>query len=565
MIEKGRFNFEGGLFEYDSVGVRYIYLKSMRENETEEVVINICGPLVVDAISRNSLNMGWGRVLHWRDEDDNEHTLAIPMSMLQGDGRVIREILADGGLKLGLDSKKKYLLLGYISNFPVNKRVICTSRTGWNDNSYVFVNGCIGEKVIYQGDITDPIVSRNGRIEDWINNVSKLCEGNSRLVFSVALSLTGPVLAKINYESFGVNLFGRSSIGKTTSAKVATSVFGCPSNMRSWLTTSNGIEATALEHCDLFLSLDELGQADPIQISKSAYLLANGSGKSRANLTGKSKELNKWRLTFLSTGEVTLSDIKIQNGMKVNVGEEVRLLDIPADAGVGMGLFEDTHGLDSCKFSDELIFNVNRYYGSVGYEWIGCLVKNHQMISEINDLANQYMTYFNKDDIDSSAHKRVSKHFCLVAAIGEVATSQGFTGWKVGASLQAAMACYYAWHENFGTGIKEEKNIVQAIRKFIEYYGSTKFELYPNTTGMKVLDRVGYKKIASDGSERYLVNDESLQSMAGCSNIKLIRDALVNASLLVTGGDGRLVRKERLPGTNKIERINVISLKVEGL
>ena len=51
--------------------------------------------------------------------------------------------------------------------------------------------------------------------------------------------------------------------------------------IRSWRATSNGLEAVAELHNDSLLCLDELGQVAPEEAGRVAYMLANGTGKTR--------------------------------------------------------------------------------------------------------------------------------------------------------------------------------------------------------------------------------------------------------------------------------------------
>ena len=53
------------------------------------------------------------------------------------------------------------------------------------------------------------------------------------------------------------------------------------------------------------------------------------SGAPRARLV--------WRLLFLSAGELGLADHMAEGMKRARTGQEVRMADIPADAGAGMG------------------------------------------------------------------------------------------------------------------------------------------------------------------------------------------------------------------------------------
>ncbi len=59
--------------------------------------------------------------------------------------------------------------------------------------------------------------------------------------------------------------------------------------------------------------------------------------------SGTVKQSSKWSLFFLSAGEESLTSLMAKTGQRSNAGQEIRLADIEADAGAGMGLFETIH------------------------------------------------------------------------------------------------------------------------------------------------------------------------------------------------------------------------------
>ena len=178
-------------------------------------------------------------------------------------------------------------------------------------------------------------------------SVAAPAAGNSRLVFALCCAFAGPLLRLAGMESGGIHLRGNSSQGKTTALKVAASVWGRPSYMQRWRTTDNALEATAVQHCDGLLILDEFGQLDPRVAGECAYMLANDQEKGRATRSGLTRKRRTWRLLFLSSGEVSLADHMAEAGKRTRAGMEVRMLDVPLDAGAGMGGIEALHGHES--------------------------------------------------------------------------------------------------------------------------------------------------------------------------------------------------------------------------
>ncbi len=117
-------------------------------------------------------------------------------------------------------------------------------------------------------------------------------------MFSIASAFAAPLLEVAGAESGGFHFRGSSSIGKTTALRIAASVCGggrIKGYIRQWRTTANALESICSMHCDMLLCLDEIGQADPLQISEIAYLIANGAGKVRANKFGYAKAAFEWR------------------------------------------------------------------------------------------------------------------------------------------------------------------------------------------------------------------------------------------------------------------------------
>ncbi|KTD63243.1 inner membrane protein [Legionella santicrucis] len=102
--------------------------------------------------------------------------------------------------------------------------------------------------------------------------------------------------------------------------------------------------------------------------------------------------------------------------LRANVGQEIRLADIEADAGAGMGLFERLHNHPNpASLAINLNENANRFYGAVGMKWLENLVSNRQMLIPI--MSNR-IKQFVDNVINQEATgqiTRVARRFALVA------------------------------------------------------------------------------------------------------------------------------------------------------
>src|SRR5207248_5407942 len=125
----------------------------------------------------------------------------------------------------------------------------------------------------------------------------------------ISAGFAGPLLDVTGDPSGGVHVTGKSQSGKTTLLCTTASIWGigdAGGQIRTWRATANGLEGAAAASSDGVLILDELGEADARAASEIVYLLANETGKSRADRSGAARRRRTWRVLFLSSGEVTL-------------------------------------------------------------------------------------------------------------------------------------------------------------------------------------------------------------------------------------------------------------------
>lgn len=465
------FTYAGGRFELTTNGVVFL----SKDKDGHELPPSwICSALNVVAKTRDAHNGEWGRLLEWFDDDGFKHQWAMPLAILQGDSSDVRRELARLGLTISPSKAARELLSSYIQIFPVEERARCVEKLGWHGDIYVTAAGAIGEtseKIVFQN--TNTLMSAcsvSGTVEKWKNSVARLAIGNSRLIFAISTAFASSLANIVGEDSGGFHFRGASSSGKTTALKVAASVWGKPDHyIRLWRSTANGLEGLAALHNDGLLILDELSQVDPREAGESAYLLANGQGKTRANRSGDAKQSTKWTLLFLSAGEETLAALMAKAGQKTNAGQEIRLADIEADAGSNMGIFEALHDLPSpAKLALTLKDATNQYYGSVGSEWLKKIVTNRQHL--LNILLNQIQQFVEQVTTPafSGQIQRVARRFALAAVAGELASHFGLTGWEKRTAFQSAKKCFQDWIENFGTnGNREDRAILSQVRSFL--------------------------------------------------------------------------------------------------
>ena len=327
------------------------------EKNPDPPSVFVAGQFQIVGQTRSDVGEDWGLLLSWCDRDSRAHRWAIPLRLIHRHGNEIAEELESAGLSCGSDENAHRLLKRFLSMVKITRRLRCVSRTGWHDGGTapVFVLpggeafGRDAADVILQADraSADAAFRAAGTMPNWQDKVAALAVGNDRLVLFMSAAFAGPLLEVLAEPSGGIHLVGESRTGKSTAALMVASVWGPPTadgQLRPWRGTANGLEAVAAETSDTLLILDEMGQADPREVGDIVYLLGNEAGKQRASRTGTARRRHFWRTLFLSTGEITLAQKMGEAGKRATAGLGVRLPNLPADAGAGMGVFQNLHG-----------------------------------------------------------------------------------------------------------------------------------------------------------------------------------------------------------------------------
>lgn len=536
----------------------------------------ISSPIEILAMARDPHGSGWGLFVSFPDPDGTLHTLIIPMGLFRGDGLEVAGLLLDSGVRIA--PKGRQLLIEYLQTARTPKRARVTKRTGWHDIEdlpvFVLPDGSIGsnsEHWIFESEshLINSFKVR-GSLAAWKKEISSYAAGNSRLVFSISIAFAAPILGIVGAEGGGFHFRDNSSSGKTTALRIAASVCGGPDFMQRWRATDNGLEALAAQHCDAPLLLDELAQVDPRAAGEVAYMLANGSGKNRANRGGGSRDRQTWRLLFLSAGEIGLGQHMAEAGKQSRAGQELRLAEIPADAGAGFGIFENLHGsINGNEFSKLITQACRSNYGHPFIEFLKKLVTN---LDGARDNIQLGLKAFEKAHIpsDSSGQVfRVGARFALVGVAGELATNWGITGWRSGEAMSAAAKCFSAWIKNRGgSGNAEERSMMRQVREFLERHGEARFAdwgrpVSDDDHAPRVINKAGWRKHDGAGEEAkvdfFIYPEVFRNEVCKGFDAKAVAALLSNKGFLRSEKGGRLDPKVTLPGEGSRRVFHVLS------
>ncbi len=502
------------LFDVRDEGVFYVGVEQDGKRRHPEW---ICSRLDVLALTRDQDGGGWGYLLQFADPLGRVKQWAMPARMLSGDGSEYRGALLSMGLRIDASPRARNQLTRYIQTRAPQEFAQCTDRIGWHGTAFVLPRETIGddaERIVFQTDAAiENTFKERGTVEQWRSRVAALCAGNSRLVFAVSCAFAGPLLRPAGMESGGFHFRGDSSSGKTTALKVAASVYGGASYLQRWRTTDNALEAIAAQHSDVVLILDELAQVDPKTAGECAYMLANEQSKARSSRTSQPRPRLVWRLLFLSAGELGLADHMAEGMKRARSGQEVRMADVPVDAGKGMGAFEDLHEREGgALFARQITREALACYGVAGREFIQWACANADTLSRrVRDALARMVGQLVPEGASGQV-ERVGARFALVAVAGELATEAGITGWQPGESERAARACFNAWlAARGGIGNGEVVAMLRSVRRFLEMHGEGRFTLWHRAAddhSPKTLQRAGVRRMLNADGEPIKSNNQ---------------------------------------------------------
>ena len=456
--------------------------KLMANSEGQEYEELICSPIKVTALTRDTGNHSWGRLIELEDRDKNLHRFAMPMTKMTGQASDFLAPLVDKGLTYITSNKND--LHGYLTQANPITRARCVDKTGWFNQLFVLPEEVIGESqetIIFQSNAAPSKgFETSGTLEEWQQNVASLCVDNSRLLFGVSTAFATALLPMIDGESGGFHFRCGSSRGKTTILMMAKSVWGTPESLPRWRATANGLEGLASIHNHSLLCLDEfsqLAEVNPKVAGETIYMLGNGEGKQRSQRDGSMARRQTWQLLYLSAGEVSLKAVMEQAGHTVRAGQEVRFIDLPADAGKQLGVFDCVHDYqDGNRYSLAIKENSQRYHGTAARAFISAIAADyHKHQDWIIKYVDEFVTRLKIDDADPQV-QRVARRFGLIAAAGELATNLDVTGWDKGQATQASVVCFDQWiEERGGSESHEESKAIETIKGRLLEHGSSRF------------------------------------------------------------------------------------------
>lgn len=417
-----------------------------------------------------------------RHYGSDSRTIVLPLGDV-GTGQGWK-VLQSNGVMIYSQKSSREKLADYIQKEALQVSHAITDKGGWHHDgkAYILPSGEVitpldSLKVIYNGDKSQAAAfATKGTLQNWNDAIGQYVTGNSRLCLAVGTALAAPLLQLLGLESGGFHIFGDSSDGKTTAAKVALSVWANPNDAKvSWNGTGYAFTNIANSRNDNFMMLDEIGEASPQAVYSMAYSVLNGTGKAQGNKDGGNRAVKKWRVLVFSTGEKSISGYVERNGrFQWQAGQETRLPSIPANAGKGLGVFDTLHSFCTGKdMAEHLNDAVLHNYGGAGVAFVEYILQHSDLVTE---LAKQYIDTF-KATLPNMGNQagRIANRFALVAATLMLAIDAKLLPMSHSEAMQSITQCLNDWIARSGTGNFEERRIIEQTSAFFEQAAYNRF------------------------------------------------------------------------------------------
>jgi putative DNA primase/helicase len=549
-----------------------LYYEKEREGR-----IWVSAPFHAVSRERDPHGKGWGLRIEWVDPDRRRHNFLIMDKILLADAGALCGDLANDGLRIAVAQKN--LLLTYLNFLSTKKRGILVPNTGWHyvDDQWVFAlpHGTIGnvsQPVIVHGAKKSPYSSR-GTLQGWQHGVGRLAHGHRLAMFAIATALSGSILRlKSTIGSGGFNTYDKSSTGKTSLLNAAASVWGkgvegVDGFVEPWHGTATSFESLAALRSGALIPLDELKRARSEDVASATYMFASGTGKRRGDRDAALKEYATWLASLWSTGEMTIVQ-KIMESGKSYPGQEVRIIDIAADQGDGLGVFNKlSDDFDPGSLADQLKEEAVTNYGVAGPAFVKSLIEygDDKAVAFIDDMMKRFI-----EDADLGKMTpqvgRVANRFALTAAAGELAIEFEIVVWERNDVLNAAVHLFKDWVKNRGGSQypAEIRDAIKRIRQMIASHGDSRFDPVEGKTERPAINRLGWSQGAGADRQWFILPETWVREFCQSANPTEVAKALEAQKMLARDPDGKhLSRAERIQG-GRAQRVYVLTSAVLG-
>lgn len=430
----------------------------------------------------------------------------VPSSVLTGNNRDFVARLSGLGYLWPSDRKVWSKIIAGLSAAQPTHHIRLVDVPGWHGASYVLP----GESYTTSGPSRrdfllspNPTVRlgafrRSGSVKQW-QKIAKLCCHSSRGRLLMSASFAAPNLRPLGIPSFGINLSGDTTGGKSSLIILACSVPGLNANEGpdTWDGSAASYEQRALGHRDAIMSLDELGHlsGDPAEAAKLlTFRLSSNRPRSKAGQYVLANNLvdHEFRVIAISTSEHPMwrhLDNQPRHSRHIR-GEQVRMINVRASAS-NLGDVFDGPKADRRvgKTVEERARKIEKYSELAvkcqGESYRAYLTKLITDSKAEQALRNYMAQYFSAAPVPEQYRwlRRIARYFAALYASAALAIDYGILPWSKDATLADIRKCMQDAVEQLIASFEPEPNssavndqdFESELKQFKELVASAKF------------------------------------------------------------------------------------------
>jgi uncharacterized protein (DUF927 family) len=301
-----------------------------------------------------------------------------------------------------------------------------------------------------------------------------------------------------------------------------------------------------------------------------AYMLGNGTTKARSRRDGSAKAVERFRLVFLSSGEMGLAAKMMECGKNPKAGQTVRFIEIPADVGAGYGLLDTIHDFpDSNRMAIAIKAHAAEYTGTAGDAYLQALTGDRATIlNSVIAARKAWVAEHIPADSDGQV-LRVGQKFALIAAAGELGIALGLLPWPAESAAQSCARIFHDWVKaRGGTQAYEMEEAKQRLQMLIAQHGSSRFETpwgcrnsdeFTNSVqDSRVINRAGFKRLNNNDEWEYFIIPAVFdKEVIGGLQHAAVKSYFADNGLLVKDNAGKFSVPVKVPGHKSMRLYHV--------
>lgn len=255
-------------------------------------------------------------------------------------------------------------------------------------------------------------VEPKGTFEAWEKTIKSEVLPSIPLTFALIAGFASPIVSWIakdfDLEVILFHIYGDSTMGKTTAARVFVSSFGAPTTkeggtLLKWSGTANGIIGQIVENMGVPVAIDDASMNKMNDFTEVIYTLAEGTEKARMKRTTENRERRRWAGVLFSTAEHPLM-AKTNN----NSGLQVRMMELG-----------NIHWTNSKDHADKIKDGLLNNYGHAGTMFVEYILKlgKEEIIKKWRAWQKKCMDSMAETD---NLSDRIADKLALVLMAGEI-------------------------------------------------------------------------------------------------------------------------------------------------